>query len=916
MDPADDKDAPLSEDIRLLGRLLGDTIREHEGEFTFDLVETIRRLAVASRRLEDIASRRSLAQTLDALTDDQAVAVVRAFSYFSLLANLAEDRHHIRRHRVARRGGTPPLASTLRGLFAEALEERLGRKEALARFTPIRVTPVLTAHPTEVQRKSTLDGQLAMAAALAALDTPGQLPEEREAAENELRRLIGTLWQTRMLRSVKLGVRDEIENALAYFEYTFIAALPRLHTEIEDFISRLPGDEAPELPGVLAVGSWVGGDRDGNPFVTADMLEYALRRQSEMAFDHYFAQVHALGAELPLSRLLTRVTPQLDQLAARSPDPSPQRQDEPYRRALTGIYARLAATANALGLKREHRTAVGEAQPYPDAEAFASDLDVIDASLRAANGALLADGRLRALRRATRLFGFHLATVDLRQNSEVHEAVIAELLREAGVVADYVALQEEERQRVLCSELASPRPLRTGFAAYSPQTLSELAIFEAAAAIRERLGPDAIRQYIVSKTDNVSDLLEVAVLLKEARLATPGARPATALQIVPLFETIADLRHAPGTMRAWFALREARSLVASLGDVQEVMLGYSDSNKDGGYVTSNWELYKAATALVEVFREHSLRVRFFHGRGGTVGRGGGPSYEAILAQPPGSVQGELRLTEQGEVIASKYANLEIGRRNLEALVAATVRATRASDPPAAHEDFHEVMDELSAAAMAAYRDLVYETPGFVEYFRSTTPIGEISELNIGSRPASRKASQAIEDLRAIPWVFSWAQCRVMLPGWYGFGSAVEAFLERRGVEGKDMLAHMWREWPFFRVMLGNLDMVLAKVDLSVAARYKELHANASEAEAIFARIRTELESTVRALFGITGSLAFLESNPSLARSIRNRFPYLDPLNHLQVELLKRHRAGETEDRVKRGIHLTINGLAAGLRNSG
>ena len=918
MDRAPDKDAPLAEDIRLLGRLLGDTIRAYEGEFTFDLIETIRRLAVASRRLEDVASRRSLAQTLDALSDDQAVLVVRAFSYFSLLANIAEDRHHIRRQRALRREGSPPLASTLRGILAEARESGMRRKEAAAAIASIRVAPVLTAHPTEVQRKSTLDAQLAIAAVLTRLDGADVLPDERAAAEDELRRLIATLWQTRMLRPVKLGVRDEIENALAYFEYTFIDALPRLHADVEDAVATLEGDDdaAAELPVIMAVGSWVGGDRDGNPFVTAEMLEQAFRRQGEMVFDHYFAEVHQLGAELPLSGLLSRITPALARLAAQSPDRSPQREDEPYRRALTGIYARLAATASAFGLQREHRTAVGASEPYADAAALAADLDVIDASLRASGAALLADGRLRRLRKAVRIFGFHLATLDLRQNSEVHERVIGELLREAGVTAEYASLPEEERQRLLCTELGSQRLLRTRFGGYSEETRGELAIFEAAARVRQRLGPDSIRQYIISKTDNVSDLLEAAVLLKEAGLVRPGSPPSSSVQVVPLFETIADLRHAPDTMRRWFELSQARSMVASLGDVQEVMLGYSDSNKDGGYVTSNWELYKASSALVETFRKASVRLRFFHGRGGTVGRGGGPSYEAILAQPPGSVQGELRLTEQGEVIASKYANREIGRRNLEALLAATVRASRATGAPASHDEFHAVMEELSQAAMACYRELVYETPGFVEYFRATTPIREISELNIGSRPASRKASQAIEDLRAIPWVFSWAQCRVMLPGWFGFGSAVDAFLARRGAHGREQLAMMSREWPFFRALLSNLEMLLAKADLSVAARYKDLFEDTAAADAIFARIRSEFDSTVAALFGITGSLTFLESNPSLARSIRNRFPYLDPLNHLQVELIKRHRAGGSEPRVKSGIHLSINGLAAGLRNSG
>ncbi|QJR16937.1 phosphoenolpyruvate carboxylase [Usitatibacter palustris] len=915
--PARDKDASLGEDIRLLGRILGDTIRDHEGEFTFDLIETIRKLAVASRRLEDVESRKSLARTLDALTDEQAVLVVRAFSYFSLLANIAEDRHHLRRQRQHRQDGMEPLASTLRGFFREAKSRGTRREDSIATLSKVHVAAVLTAHPTEVQRKSTLDAQLAIADWLARRDAPGTLSEERTAAEIELRRLIASLWQTRMLRPVKLAVRDEIENALAFFGYTFISELPALQADVEDAIAELPGDGArPQLPPVLSVGSWVGGDRDGNPFVTAETLEQAFRRQGQTAFDHYLAEVHALGAELPVSRLLARMTPALERLAETSPDRSPHRQDEPYRRALTGVYARLVATADALGLQVASRTAVGAVEPYSDPQAFAADLDIIDASLRGNNGALLADGRLRRLRSALRVFGFHLATVDLRQNSAVHEEVMVELLRGANVENDYAGAGEDVRQRILREELSSPRMLRSLFVDYSELARGELAILETAATTHRRMGAAAIRQHVISKAESVSDMLEVAVLLKEAGLVTPGEKPTSRLQIVPLFETIADLRRAPETMREWFALPEARSIVASLGGVQEVMLGYSDSNKDGGYLTSNWELYKAEVALVEVFREAGVRLRFFHGRGGTVGRGGGPSYDAILAQPPGSVQGELRLTEQGEVIASKYSNRDIGRRNLEALLAATVRATLDTAPRAEHSDYHAVMDELSATAYAAYRDLVYETPGFVDFFRATTPIREIAELNIGSRPASRKPSERIEDLRAIPWVFSWAQCRVMLPGWYGLGSAVDSFLGRRGPEGQAVLAEMWRTWPFFRAMLSNLEMLLAKADLSVAARYKDLVPDPVLADAIFSRIRTELDATVRAFFTITGSIGFLESNPALARSIRNRFPYLDPLNHLQVELLKRYRAGATEVKVKRGIHLTINGLAAGLRNSG
>ncbi|MBL8515331.1 MAG: phosphoenolpyruvate carboxylase [Betaproteobacteria bacterium] len=900
MTSTDHKDAALTEDIRLLGRLLGEVIRQHEGDAAFAEIEAIRQLSVASRKLEDVEAQRKLTALLDGLTDEQSVRVARAFSFFSQLANIAEDCHHTRRHRIHRREGSAPLPASLAGLANEF------GGEAGSALTGVEVSPVLTAHPTEVQRKSILDCQLKIAEALAARDAVPADSQEARTLERELVRVITTLWHTRMLRDVKLGVKDEIENALAYFHYTFLDVVPALQADAEDLL-----DAAAGVP-VLRIGSWVGGDRDGNPFVTAEMLDHALRRQGDIVFEHYLDAVHALGADLPLSQLLTTPTPALMALAQASPDRSAHREDEPYRRALTGIFARLSATAAALGLSGIRRRSVGESAAYASAAEFKADLDTLDASLRASGLAVLAEGRLRQLRLAVSAFGFHLATLDLRQNADVHEATIAELLAVAGVCADYRALDEAARRELLVTELASPRLLFSPHSEYSQEARGELAIFHRAARALREQGADAIRQAIISKADNVSDLLEVAMLMKEAGLVTPGPAPATRIMIVPLFETIDDLRRAPVTMQDWFALPLARALVRSQGDLQEIMLGYSDSNKDGGYVTSNWELYKAETELVKVFAMHQVRLRFFHGRGGTVGRGGGPSYEAILAQPAGAVQGGLRLTEQGEVIASKYANAELGRRNLEALVAATARATRSANEPRNTPRYAAVMESLSAAAFRHYRELVYETPGFVDFFRTLTPIREIADLNIGSRPASRKASQRIEDLRAIPWVFSWAQCRIMLPGWFGFGSAVAALAD----EDRALLKEMWTKWRFFQTLLANMDMLLAKTDPAVAARYAALAADQPAATGIFQRIMAERERTLAALFEITGSDALLASNPALARSIRNRFPYLDPLNHLQIALIKRHRAGDTAERVKRGIHISINGLAAGLRNSG
>jgi phosphoenolpyruvate carboxylase len=632
-------------------------------------------------------------------------------------------------------------------------------------------------------------------------------------------------------------------------------------------------------------------------------------------------------------------------LAARSPDQSAHRADEPYRRALIGMYARLAATLELFTGTEALRHAVAPQNPYASSDEFLADLTVIDASLAAHHAQALSRPRLQPLMRAVQVFGFHLATVDLRQSSDKHEAVVAELLRVAKVEADYGALAEDARRALLLQQLNDARPLRVRAARYSEHATSELAIFEAAVVMLQRYGRQALRHYIISHTEDVSDLLEVMLLLKEVGLLrgtlddtdgakgseTPPDGAVSDLIVSPLFETIGDLRNAAAIMRAFYALPGVlammkRSRIGEFGE-QDIMLGYSDSNKDGGSFTSNWELYRAEIELVELFdalrAEHGLTLRLFHGRGGTVGRGGGPSYQAILAQPPGTVNGQIRLTEQGEVIASKYAHPEIGRRNLETLVAATLEATLLHPTKSAPKAFLDAAAQISDASFRAYRKLVYETPGFTEYFFGATPIREIAELNIGSRPASRKATRAIEDLRAIPWSFSWGQCRVALPGWCGFGSAIVAYLgseTRQRQERLALLQKMHKQWPFFRTLLSNLDMVIAKSDLAIAARYVELVEDKKLGRKIFALVKAEWQRTNEALSLITGEKNRLDSNPSLARSIEHRFPYLDPLNHLQVELMRRYRQrteGDPENaRVRTGIHISINGIAAGLRNTG
>jgi phosphoenolpyruvate carboxylase len=645
-----------------------------------------------------------------------------------------------------------------------------------------------------------------------------------------------------------------------------------------------------------------------------------------VALRHYLTEVHYLGSELSLSAMLVPFGPEMLALAERSPDTNEHRQDEPYRRALTGMYARLAATLKALTGGDAARHAVAPQNPYASAEEFLADLRVIETCLRSHHAEALAAQRLHPLIRAVEVFGFHLATVDLRQSSDKHEEVVAEMLTAARVEKHYSQLDEHAKQALLLGLLNDARPLRVPGAEYSAHAMSELAIFEMARRMLTSFGKQAIRHYIISHTESVSDLLEVLLLQKEVGLlrGTLDAQAHNDLIVVPLFETIEDLRNAAPIMRDFYALPGVAALIARSGGEQDIMLGYSDSNKDGGIFTSNWELYRAEIALVELFDKlkgsHGITLRMFHGRGGTVGRGGGPSNQAILAQPPGTVRGQIRLTEQGEVIGSKYANPEIGRRNLETLVAATLEATLLQPTKSASRAFLDAAAELSEASMAAYRSLVYETPGFTDYFFGSTPLKELTQLNIGSRPASRKALQKIEDLRAIPWGFSWGQCRLTLPGWLGFGSAVQAFLDRPdAAERKAALAllqKMYRQWPFFRTLLSNMDMVLAKSDLALASRYAELVDDARLRKKIFAAIEAEWHRTADALTQITGEKNRLASNPSLDRSIRHRFPYIDPLHHLQVELIRRYRAGLADERVQRGIHISINGIAAGLRNTG
>ncbi len=911
-----DRERALRDDVRLVGRVLGETVRQQQGEAVFATVERIRQISIAFRREGDAGARRELEAMLDSLSHDSTIEVVRAFSYFSHLANIAEDQHHIRCMRASQDSEKPASRGTIQNTLALLKSARVPRATLQALFDTILVSPVLTAHPTEVRRKSVLDREIEVSQLLAGRDRVSLTPAEAAATDDALARAILILWQTSLLRRGRPTVVDEVANGLSYYDHTFFRELPSLYADLEDGLAADdPAWSNTELPSFIRMGSWIGGDRDGNPFVNADVLRQAIDMQSKQVLDFYLDELHLLGAELSLNRSRISVSSQLEELVRRNPDDSPRRASEPYRQAIVGIYARLVASARRLGQHVLPRHEVADAKPHDSSAELRGDLDVLYRSLLANGSAMIARGRLRALRRAVEVFGFHLASIDLRQNSDVHERTLADLLQ-VGSGIDYLAMDEQSRTALLLTELATARPLISPFVTYSEETAGELEILRAAADVHRQYGKDAVPNYVISKATTVSDVLEVALLVKEVGLLQTREAKLD-LNIVPLFETIDDLRNCGAVMNSLLSIPEYIRLLESRGRVQEVMIGYSDSNKDGGFLTSGWELYKAEMALIDVFRHHNVGLRLFHGRGGSVGRGGGPSFNAILAQPAGAVQAGIRVTEQGEVIAGKYLNPELGRQNLEHLVAAMLEVALLHPQEAApRPEFIEAMEELSAHAYRAYRALVYETEGFERYFWESTVIGEIANLHIGSRPASRKKSMRVEDLRAIPWVFGWAQCRLMLPAWYGFGSAVAAWVEAHPDSGMGLLQAMAAEWPFFQTLLSNMDMVLAKSDIGIAARYKELVEDAQLREAIFSRLRGEYENSKQALLAILRQQTLLERNPALARTIRDRCPYIDPLNHVQLELLKRYRAGDTDERVVQAIHLTINGIAAGLRNSG
>src|SRR5215831_11494214 len=973
------KDAPLRVDIRRLGDLLGETLKRLGGERLFEIEETVRSLckqlrgAQSSKKTGGDASaiERELKRLLRGLSLDETIGVIRAFSVYFQLVNIAEQYHRIRRKRFyelrtpdqPQRGSLAETLRRLRGDFSDVdqLQRVVDRLE---------IMPVMTAHPTEAARRTLLEKHRRIADLLADFDDENLAPRLRDELQARLASEVESVWQTDEVRHTQPTVLDEVNHGLYYFDATLFDAAPALLDELEQGLEEnFPGVELRDGTSPLRFGSWIGGDRDGNPFVTPEITWETARLQQRLVLRKYRGAVADLSRRLSESSRFAPPTNELSEslkndakrLPAVAAEVASRNAEEPYRQNLSYIYARIENTlrrnrdlASAPRLTEQHTlisirpglpiiaaltgSDTDQVSVYRDGAELWEDLRLVRDSLREGKAAYAARAVDRLMRQVA-VFDLHLATLDLRQHSERHTAALSEITRALGL-RDYARMSEDERVEWLTRELSTPRPLVATDSHYSAETTETLNVFRVARRALDEISPNAIRTYIISMTREVSDLLAVLVLAKEAGLVETrrrgdeetrrqeeGSSPSPCLSVSPLFETIEDLRRAPEIMRRLFEHQFYRRRLAAQGDLQEVMIGYSDSSKDGGILTSSWELYKAQERLWEVARAHGVELRLFHGRGGTVGRGGGPSHEAIMAQPPDTVAGRIKITEQGEVISSKYSLAEIALRSLELTTSAAIAASLPQPAQDAGKlsRWKDVMEEVSAQAFAAYRRFVRETPGFYDYFIQATPVEELQYLRIGSRPAKRKSgSKSLDDLRAIPWVFGWTQSRHLLPGWLAVGTALEDFIKARPRENLRLLREMYREWPFFHSTISNVEMTLAKADFQIARQYASRTLDRGLGRRIFRMLEEEYERACRVTLQITGERRLLDQSPVLQRSIAVRNPYVDPLSFLQVELLarRRQRDGKTKpsdlDREKLlyATLLTINGIAAGMRNTG
>jgi phosphoenolpyruvate carboxylase len=902
----------ISDDIYLLGGLLGEVIRAQAGEAAFDLEEEVRALA-KSHRAGVEGSREQLATLIAGLSPDEASLLIRAFtSYFNLI-NLSEDNERIRRIRrreaatypEARRGSIREAIQLLKqaGLTADDLRALLARAE---------VRLVMTAHPTEARRRTVLEKQGRIFRVLRDLDERANRPAEQERMRQRLASTIAELWSSNEVRAIRLTVLDELQAILIHFRTTLYDVIPEIYRDLEEAIAEhYPGESIP-IPPFLTFGSWVGGDRDGNPFVTPGVTRQTLVMMRESCLGMLDYKLGLAAGRISVSSAVAGQSPTLDELLASNRERFPvlaadldeRNADEPYRQVITFLRERVRATLS------------DDPRGYQRPEQLLRDLRIIEQALVDQGEPLIIGGDLHDLVRQVEVFGFHYARLDLRDHARRHEQTLDEIFRAVGIEDAYASLDDARKCEVLAREIVNPRPLiPVDLSQFSDAAQDVIGTFRVARELIDSGHRDALETYVISGADEPSDALEVLLLMKESRLVGPGGTDAM-LQIAPLFEFGGSLANASETMGRLMNEPVYARAMASWGGDQEVMLGYSDSNKDVGYLASSWALYDAEVSLATTFQEHSIDFTFFHGRGGSIGRGGGPTNTAILAQPPGTVQGRIKLTEQGEVVAGRYGIPEIARRELELVTGAVLVSTVGvlpSPEPERLQQYEAVMRKMAQWSSTAYRDLVYGDDDFVSFFEQATPIKELGELKIGSRPARRTQSRRIEDLRAIPWVFSWTQSRILLPGWYGLGAA----LERAAAEfGLEMLQEMDQGWPFFTAVLANAELALAKADFSVAGHYVDMVEPAGLRDRIWERIDSEYERTVEQVKRVTGQENLLDREQVIQNSIARRNPYVDPLSFIQVELLKRLRAGGDTGELLRPVLLSINGIAGALKNTG
>ena len=921
--------SPLSALIHQLGNLLGAVIVAQDGAAALELEEAVRARTKQLRTTSDPVQAAELARLIAELPIQQMTGLIKAFTHYFGLINLAEGVERLRvlnlRDRLAH---GEPRSESVETALAHLKAQGISAAQIQELLDLAQITPVFTAHPTESKRRTTLKKLHRIADAARQLIDDDLLPRQRERLMATMEEEIVGLWHSDEVRIIKPTVLDEVKNNLYYFEESLVAMLPLLYRDMESALRRIYPDHEWRVPSFVRFGTWVGGDRDGNPFVTPAVTVESLRLLMTRMVRQHIHSVERLSHRLSQSSHQVAISAAMTQFIA---DHAPLFPDlalvlerrnphEPYRQVCSYIHAKLYQTLHYVERFQANWAGVAE-QPatglwYATSAALLHDLDVMDTSLRDHGGAAVADGFLRDVRRGVGAFGLHTATLDIRQHSSRHTAAIHEILAQAGVCADYTALDQTERTALLERELHNPRPLIPTHLYYSAETTETIETFRVVTAILEDLNAEAIETYIISMTEGASDLLAVLLLAREAGLYQPGV--SSRLNIVPLFETGADLAASPAIMDTVLGSAVYRQHLALRGDVQEIMLGYSDSNKDGGFVDAHWALYRAQVALAEGATRHNVGLRLFHGRGGAVGRGGGPANRAILGQPPGTVGGRIKITEQGEVISDRYAEPDTAYRHQEQVINAVLRSSFSSAAAPLQPTWAAAMEHLAVFSRRVYRALVYDHPRFVEYFRAATPITEISRLKIGSRPASRKASDRIEDLRAIPWVFSWMQSRHTLPGWFGLGSALQDYIACNA-DGLTTLQAMYSDWPFFSIIIDNAQMILAKADMDIAERYATLVPDAALSAEIFGTIKAEYERTVACLCQVALIDEVLALQPILSHSIKQRNPYVDPLSFIQIELLRRLRAdpeGSEHQAIEDAILLSINGIAAGLKNTG